>query len=78
MRQLASVDLSAMNLKRLSLLSKACIWLREYLFTALLISGHKLKGSCKDLVMILCTQLKPTCERMLVPRQCLQAHLAAS
>lgn len=59
-------------------MSKACIWLREYLFTALLISGHKLIGSRKDLVMILCTQLKPTCERMLVPWQCLQTHLAAS
>lgn len=32
-------------------MSKACIWLREYLFTAPLISGYKLIGSCKDFLL---------------------------
>lgn len=55
-----------------SLLIKAFIWLRECYSPPPLTSGHKLPGSCKDLVVSPCAEQNPACGRLVVLRLCLQ------
>lgn len=48
------------------------MWLRECYSPPLLTSGHKLPGSCKDLVVSPCAEQNPPCGRLVVLQLCLQ------